>query len=323
MTSRRAMLMAARSRAQAGVSVGDVFSRFAYTGDDATGRDVVTNVNMSDRGGLEWIKSRSVSGSHVLTDTVRGPNNNLFSDFNFGSNGNTSRITGFNIDGFEIGANSLVNTDTEEYIGWGFAIAPRFFDIREFSHTNGVASNIDLSELNIIGFAHIKRTDTTGDWYSWHKDLTASNNLKLDTTAGESATNAFASVSGTTLTLSASAATGTYIVYAWAHDPDGLIACSAYTGDNTTGKVIDVGFSEGSQYTWIKRIDAAGDWFAWDSSRGIIAGNDPHLSFNTDVAEITTDDSIDFDNSGFIVNQRAATNINVNLAEYVCLTVIA
>ncbi len=55
----------------------------------------------------------------------------------------------------------------------------------------------------------------------------------------------------------------------------------------------------------------------WDSERGIVAGNDPHLSLNTTAAEVTTDDSIDPDNSGFIVNQNPTTNINVSGGEYI------
>jgi hypothetical protein len=48
-----------------------------------------------------------------------------------------------------------------------------------------------------------------------------------------------------------------------------------------------------------------------------VTGNDPHLSLNTTAAEVTTDDSIDPDSSGFIVNQVAATNINVSSASYI------
>jgi hypothetical protein len=58
-----------------------------------------------------------------------------------------------------------------------------------------------------------------------------------------------------------------------------------------------------------------------DSARGIVAGNDPHLSLNTTAAEVTSDDSIDPDNSGFIVNQVAATNINVTSATYIFLAI--
>ena len=46
-----------------------------------------------------------------------------------------------------------------------------------------------------------------------------------------------------------------------------------------------------------------------------------HLSLNTTVAEVTTDDSVDTDSSGFIVNQLAATNINVSAATYIFLAI--
>ena len=53
----------------------------------------------------------------------------------------------------------------------------------------------------------------------------------------------------------------------------------------------------------------------------MVAGNDPHLSLNTNAAEVTTDDSVDTDNSGFIVNQLTATNVNVNGASYIYLAI--
>jgi len=59
----------------------------------------------------------------------------------------------------------------------------------------------------------------------------------------------------------------------------------------------------------------------WDTARGIVAGNDQHLSLNTNLAEVTTNDTIDPDNSGFIVNQVAATNINVNASIYLFLAI--
>ena len=70
----------------------------------------------------------------------------------------------------------------------------------------------------------------------------------------------------------------------------------------------------------IRRTDSTGDWFVWDSTRGIVSANDPHLSLNNLAYEVTTDDSVDADTSGFIVNQLAATDINVNAATYIYLS---
>jgi len=71
----------------------------------------------------------------------------------------------------------------------------------------------------------------------------------------------------------------------------------------------------------IKRTDSTGDWYVWDSARGIVAGNDPHFSLNSTAAEVTTDDSVDTDNTGFIVNQLSATNVNVTSATYIGIAI--
>ena len=106
-----------------------------------------------------------------------------------------------------------------------------------------------------------------------------------------------------------------YIAYLFA-SLAGISKVGNYTG-NGSYQTIDCGFAAGSRFILIKRTDATGDWYYWDSARGIVAGNDPHLSLNTTAAQVTTDDSVDPDNSGFIVNQNSTTNINVTSASYI------
>jgi len=106
-----------------------------------------------------------------------------------------------------------------------------------------------------------------------------------------------------------------YIAYLFASLP-GVSKVGSYTG-NGSSQTINCGFTSGARFILIKRTDSTGDWYVWDTERGIVAGNDPHLSLNTTAAEVTTDDSIDPDNSGFIVNQVSATNINVSSATYI------
>ena len=99
----------------------------------------------------------------------------------------------------------------------------------------------------------------------------------------------------------------------------GISKVGSYTG-NGSSQTISCGFSAGSRFILIKRTDGtnpAGDWYYWDSARGIVAGNDPHASFNTSAAQVTNDDSVDPHSSGFIVNQVSATNINVSSGTYI------
>jgi hypothetical protein len=100
----------------------------------------------------------------------------------------------------------------------------------------------------------------------------------------------------------------------------GVSKVGSYIG-NSTSLTIDCGFSAGARFILIKRTTGTGDWYVWDTTRGVVAGNDPHLSLNTSVAEVTTDDSIDPAASGFIVNQVAATNINVLNAGYLYVAI--
>jgi hypothetical protein len=111
----------------------------------------------------------------------------------------------------------------------------------------------------------------------------------------------------------------TYVAYLFATCA-GVSKVTSFTG-NGSSQTINCGFTAGSRFVMIKRTDSTGDWYVWDSARGIVSGNDPHLSLNSTAAEVTTDDTIDTDSTGFIVNQVSATNCNVNGASYIVLAI--
>ena len=107
----------------------------------------------------------------------------------------------------------------------------------------------------------------------------------------------------------------TYIAYLFA-TLAGISKVGSYTG-NGSNQTINCGFAAGARFILIKRTDAAGNWYVWDSLKGIVAGNDPHFQLNTTAVDVTNDDSVDPHNSGFIVNQVSATNINVSSDTYI------
>ena len=51
----------------------------------------------------------------------------------------------------------------------------------------------------------------------------------------------------------------------------------------------------------VKAASGTGDWWIWDTERGITAGNDSSMRLNTTDAEVTTLDFIDPLSSGFTV----------------------
>jgi hypothetical protein len=59
----------------------------------------------------------------------------------------------------------------------------------------------------------------------------------------------------------------------------------------------------------------------WDTERGIVAGNDPHLELDTTTAESSSYDTIDPLSTGFTVNRNAGTDINVDGGTYIFLAI--
>lgn len=157
---------------------------------------------------------------------------------------------------------------------------------------------------------------------NWYVNAPSNTGLLLDTTqASNIAYQGASAVSGTTFTpITDNNVSGrNYVAYLFATCP-GVSKVGSYTG-NGTNQTIDCGFTGGARFVLIKRTDSTGDWYVFDSARGIVAAADPYLKLNTTAAEVTTIDVVDTASSGFIVNQEANTNLNVNAATYIFLAV--
>lgn len=171
-----------------------------------------------------------------------------------------------------------------------------------------------------------KSRSAATQWEVWHSALAVTEKLVLNSNAAK-ATDATAWNStlptatqftvGTVANVNAN--TATFVTYLFA-TLAGISKVGSYNGNGGT-QTIPCGFTTGSRFVLIKRIDNTGDWFIWDTARGITPTTDPQLSLNTVAAEVTTDDSIDQDASGFIVNQNVATNINALGGNYLFLAI--
>ena len=82
----------------------------------------------------------------------------------------------------------------------------------------------------------------------------------------------------------------------------GISKVGSVTHSGTTN--VDCGFASGSRFVLLKRTDANGSWFIWDSVRGIVSGNDPYLRFDTGAAQVTSSDYIDPLSSGFTITSN-------------------
>jgi hypothetical protein len=217
---------------------------------------------------------------------------------------------------------------TAGYVDYAFRRAPEFFDAVAYSGT-GTSQNLGHSLGVAPETVIVKNRSSAANWSVYHKDLPSSGILRLNQDVANLAgdgpfifgddstliapTDSVFTVGGADGTSNTSGQT--YIAYLFA-TLAGVSKVGSYTG-NGTSQTIDCGFTSGARFILIKRTDSTGDWYVWDTARGIVTGNDPHLSLNTTAAEVTTDDSIDPEATGFIVNQLAATNINVSSASYI------
>jgi hypothetical protein len=210
-----------------------------------------------------------------------------------------------------------------------FKRAPGFMDVvaytgnavagRQISHNLGVAP-----ELMIV-----KKRDSTflnGPWSVYAASLTATKFLILNETQGASVNgNYWYNVEPTASVFSVADLFVTnysgsgYVAYLFATLP-GISKVGSYAG---TGSAINVdcGFSAGARFILIKRTDSTGDWYVYDSARGIASGNDPYLLLNSSAAEVTNTDYIDPLSSGFTVTSSAPVGMNASGGTYLFLAI--
>ena len=212
-------------------------------------------------------------------------------------------------------------TDTD-YDGWAFKRAPGFMDIVCYTG-NGTAGRTVSHNLGVTPeLIIVKRRDTTGNWAVYaNNDNT--DYLFLNTTAATADLNTYwndTSPTSSVFTVGTNTAVntnaGTYIAYLFA-SLTGVSKVGSYTG-NGSNQTINCGFTAGARFVMIKRINATGNWSVFDTARGIVSGNDPYVILNAPGTQsVSSTDSVDPDNSGFIVNQNATSNLNVNAATYI------
>lgn len=216
-------------------------------------------------------------------------------------------------------------TGLNDPIAWSFRRAPGFMDVVCYTGT-GVARTVNHNLGVAPELIIVKSRSQTEDWWVYSAATGAANAMYLNGAGGQfpfasawNNTSPTASVFtlGTLFTVNNSGST--YVAYLFASAP-GVSKVGSYTG-NGSSQTINCAFTTGSRFVMIKRTDSTGDWYVWDSARGIVAGNDPYLALNTTAAEVTSNDSVDTDNTGFIVNQVAASNVNVTGGTYIFLAI--
>jgi hypothetical protein len=227
--------------------------------------------------------------------------------------------TGFEVPGIVGGAANIF---------YSFGRAPGFFDEVCYTGTGSqqnITHNLGVApELLIVK----RRSAAGGSWATWATSLTADQSLALNTTDDKTAvfsvgfwgsTFPASSVFTVGSNVNTNSNTVTYVAYLFATCP-GVSKVGSYTG-NGSSQTINCGFTGGARFVMIKRTDSTGDWVLWDSSRGMVAGDDPYLLLNSTAAEVTNTDYIDTFSAGFEISSTAPAAINANGGTFVFLAI--
>ena len=237
------------------------------------------------------------------------------------SNGNISFASNTSVQ-------SIINNSSASEIGWSFQRAPSFFDIvcytgtatggQTYTHNLGVAP-----ELMII-----KSRSAARAWQVYSANLTTAYYLTLNSTNAKLADGGGGDWYGTVPTSTVfSVGTNfvvnnvgeTYVAYLFATCA-GVSKVGSYTG-NGTSQAIACGFTGGARFVLIKRTDASGGWYVYDTARGMTTSTDPYSFMNSTAAEVATLGSVTTTTGGFTVDASILSAINTSSATYIFLAI--
>jgi hypothetical protein len=297
-----------------------VFSPIARSGTGAT-----STVSNSIKTDLIISMTRNTGLSSGVWDRLRGFAAYLETTGTASESTSSDSVTAMNNTSYVLGADGgtdRINRSGYTYANWTFGRAPGFFDVVCYTGT-GVARTIAHNLAAVPELMIVKDRSRTSDWrcYVGAPDLS----MDLDKT-----TSSFPSSSSWTSAPTASVINlGTnpnvnfsgdaFVAYLFA-TVAGVSKVGTYTGTGTTQQ-INCGFTGGARFVLIKRTDSAGDWYVWDSARGIVAGNDPYLLLNSNAAEVTNTDYVDTFAAGFEISSTAPAAINANGGTFIFLAI--
>ena len=332
------------------------FNPVLWTGNGTDGRDI-TNIGFTPD--FVWIKSRSLGSSHLLNDTVRGANKSLFSEGTTAETPNNGGgyLDAFVTDGFSVtsggSGDAAVNDNGATYVAWNWKAGGSAVSNTNGTITSSVSANPSAGfsivsytgsgSAGTVGTGLSQRADliitkgrsNSGNWATWHKDLTgafASNGgyAYLNSTGAAAATTVFYDGTGFTSSVfkwrggneNVNQSSRTYISYCF-HSVDGYSRVGSFVGNGseTAGPFVHCGFKP--KFLLVKRATDVGSWFLFDTERS--PHNVMNAKFsaeNSGAEESDTSWNIDFLSNGFklrsphvYMNSGSNTHIFIAFAE--------
>ena len=306
-----------------------VFDAQTYAGNNTLNRIFNFSMAYSD---LSWFISRNYPSAPVsisYLDRLRGEKPKLWTAGTSSESTSQANVQFSNMEKIKIataGTFSGLNESGTSFVLYNLKRAPGFFD--EVCYT-GTSSNPGVLNHNLGVVPELmivkQRTPDPNYWavYTAFTGNTKSMLLPDNGAAAVRSTWNNTSPTATTFTVENDSrvysAGRTYVAYLYATCP-GVSKVGSFTGTGAT-QVINCGFTGGARFVLIKRTNSTGDWYVWDSARGIVAGNDPYLTLNTTAAEVTSTDWVDTAASGFELSNAGGNLANSNGVSYIFLAI--
>ena len=318
-----------------------------YTGN--AGTNVIIN-QAGFKPDLVWIKLRSGSASHLLTDSVRGVTAEVGTNRSDAEQTVSNALTSFNTNGFSLGNQSFsvyygsMNDSGSTYVGWQWqagqgsnttnttgtitstvsANATAGFSIVSFTMPNASAPQTVGHGLGAVpSFIVMKYRSQGSQWYCYHTSLGNGAEIHMNSTAALNSSSTFwnsTTPTSSVFTLGSAfvpdTSTSTMIAYCWA-PVAGFSQFGSYTGNGSTdGPFIYLGFRPA--YVMVKRTDSTGNWIVLDTTRSAYNYLTNDLLPNTPDAEQspTTAWGWDMLSNGFKLRDNG-TNDNANGGTYI------
>jgi hypothetical protein len=303
-----------------------VFAPNTYTGTGAGTPPTITTNFPVDLTMFRDLRTGSVSAiaslNSVVFDRLRGNQNSLTTsstaaeDATWGNaylkfDSNTQMVLGTDT--------SYLNALGANYVNHSFRRAPGFFDVVCYTGTG--AGTLVTHNLAVKPALIIYKSRSAVD--NWPVNYTTNSSyyyyLFLNTTASSSPIGVDTDMTSTTITPFLDGSGVTYVAYLFATCA-GVSKVGSYTGNGTT-QTINCGFTGGARFVLIKRTDASGDWYVYDTARGMTTLTDPYLWLNSTAAEVATLGSVTTVSTGFALNSAILADINVSAGTYIFLAI--
>jgi hypothetical protein len=320
----------------------DYFNTVLYTGTGAAG-NAVTGVGFQPD--FNWIKCRSTSSNHLLTDAVRGIGKSLFTNLTEAES-TTRYITSLNSDGFTVGVpTDDINESGRTFVAWNWKANGSGVSNTAGTITSTVSANT-TSGFSIVTWTGtganatvghglgaaprmiiVKNRDATDAWQVYHAANTANpetDYLVLNTTAATAdAADRWNDTLPTSTVFSigngveVNTNTEDYVAYCFA-EVEGFSKFGSYTGNGSAdGPFVYTGFRPA--WIMVKQSSASGEhWVILDNQRNLFNVQNRELYANLTNVEGANggNATLDFLSNGFKIRTTNAGQ-NTSSATYV------